>query len=155
MRVRQEQYQTVCSLAPLHFLQFTTSSKVACRAEEKARDRIKAASCSPEICPESSEFVVGIFSVTLSKITGCKLSSISLRSTGDFNSVCRPMRSEESSTSANQRGGGSLTVANLSLTGDKVSVTARSLHTTTQNISVCASSNSWPYFWISQMSPSK
>ena len=98
--VRQEQYQAVCSPAPLHFVQFTTSN-----IKQSARDRIKAASCSPEICPESSEFVVGIFSVTLSKITGCKLSSISLRSTGDFKSVCsqweagtilaRPIREKE------------------------------------------------------------
>ena len=95
--VRQEQYQAVCSPAPLHFVQFTTSN-----IKQSARDRIKAASCSPEICPESSEFVVRIFSVTLSKITGLVVVN-QFEVTGDFKSLQQPMRGMDSLLPANQR----------------------------------------------------
>ena len=99
--VRQEQYQAVCSPAPLHFVQFTTSN-----IKQSARDRIKAASCSPEICPESSEFVVRIFSVTLSKITGLVVVN-QFEVTGDFKSLQQPMRGMDSLLPANQRRSGS------------------------------------------------
>ena len=98
--VRQEQYQAVCSPAPLHFVQFTTSN-----IKQSARDRIKAASCSPEICPESSEFVVRIFSVTLSKITGLVVVN-QFEVTGDFKSLQQPMRGRDSLLPANQRRSG-------------------------------------------------
>ena len=98
--VRQEQYQAVCSPAPLHFVQFTTSN-----IKQSARDRIKAASCSPEICPESSEFVVRIFSVTLSKITGLVVVN-QFEVTGDFKSLQQPMRGVDSLLPANQRRAG-------------------------------------------------
>ena len=73
--------------------------------KQSARDKIKAASCSPEICPESSEFVVRIFSVTLSKITGLVVVN-QFEVTGVFKSIQQPIRGMDSSLSANQRRGG-------------------------------------------------
>ena len=76
------------------------------QTSSRARDRIKAASCSPEICPESSEFVVRIFSVTLSKITGLVVVN-QFEVTGDFKSLQQPMRGMDSLLPANQRRSGS------------------------------------------------